>query len=515
MTNTPRSAVDREKVLDFLKRSETAVVATSAGDHLRLRMMHLGIQDDFTIYLASMRNDPKIIQMINHPSVSIMVSRIPEDVTEAEEVEYVGRAVMVRDPEERRRCLEATRRTSPIVASLIQAGNTDVLDCIKIVPRWIKYRKFREITQGVPPTVIEFPENHSPDSDWALLANKARNWWQAVRINSLTASLVPAVLGTALARYETGAFNPLWALVAVLGVLLLQAAANVFNDYHDHYSGNDPKNLEFIRPFSGGSRVIQLGLLTSLELLVGGGVMVLAAVAMGFWLALAGGRPLVVPLAIAGALSGIVYNRRGWNLIRMGLGEVVIGLNFGVLITVGAYYVQTGRLALSAVGASIPISLLIMSVIFINEFQDENADRTTDKTTWIVRLGRARAAQLFPVFFLLAYAWLLGGIAAGHAPAATALALLAAPLAAAAVTTAWKHYDHNIDLAPANGHTAIHHLIFGLFQALGYVAATLGRAGLLQTAVLGVLFVAFGVYMYRYTERLRRASLSIRQAVAR
>ncbi|HEX6988899.1 MAG TPA: UbiA family prenyltransferase [Bacillota bacterium] len=508
-------ARDRQKVLAFLQRAETAVVATSGGDHLRLRMMHVGVEDDFSIYLASMKNDPKILQMTHHPSVSLMVSRIPDDVTEAEEVEYVGRAVVIRDPEERRRCLESTRRTSPIVASLIEAGNTDVLDCIKIVPRWIKYRKFREITQGVPPTVLEFAEHRSTAGDWQLLRQKLGSWWQAIRFNSLTASLVPALLGTALAWYETGAVNLVWALLTVLGVVALQAGTNVLNDYHDHYTGNDQKNLEFVRPFGGGSRVIQLGLLTPLEMLVGGLALILAAGGIALGLTLSQERWLVLPLAALGALSGIVYNKPGGNAIRSGLGEVLIGLNFGVLITLGAYYVQTGTLALSALGASVPVTLLVMSVIYINEFQDEAADRATGKSTWVVRLGRARAARWFPLFFVLAYAWLLLGIALGHAPAATALGLLAAPLAVAAVTTARRHYGNNIDLAPANGHTAIHHLIFGLLQTLGYVAVALGSGGLVPTVALGLLFIGFGVYMYRYTDRLRRASISVRQAMAR
>ena len=508
------TAGDRRKVLAFLQRAETAVVATSGGDHLRLRMMHVGVEDDFTIYLASMRNDPKIIQMINHPSVSLMFSRIPEDVTEAEEVEYVGRAEVIRDPAERRRCIEATSRTSPIVASLAASGNTDVLDCIKIVPRWIKYRQFREITQGVPPTVLEFPENVSTASDWQLLRNKLRSWWQAIRFNSLTASMVPALLGTALAWYESGTVHAGWALLVLLGVVLLQAGSNVLNDYHDHYTDNDRRNHEFVRPFSGGSRVIQLGLLTPLEMLVGGLGMLLLAVLIGLGLVVAGERWLVLPLALIGAVSGIIYNKPGVNAIRLGFGELLIGLNFGVLITLGAYYVQTGTLSLSAVAASLPVTLLIMSVIYINEFQDEAADRATGKTTWIVRLGRARAARGFPLFFALAYAWLLAGVALGHAPALTALALLAAPLAVAAVTTAAKHHGNNIDLAPANGYTAVHHLIFGLMQSLGYVAAALGGEGLLGTAVLGVLFVGFGVYMYRYTERLRLASISVRRAMA-
>src|SRR5690554_5094587 len=95
------TSAQADAIRHFLQSAETVVVATSAAETLRLRMMHLGFQDDFTVYLASMRNDPKVIQMTNHPAVTLLANRLPDDVNQSEEVEYNGKALLIRDPQER------------------------------------------------------------------------------------------------------------------------------------------------------------------------------------------------------------------------------------------------------------------------------------------------------------------------------------------------------------------------------------------------------------------------------
>lgn len=499
-----------DEVRTFLQGAETAVIATAAGEELRLRMMHLGFEDDFTIYLATMHGDPKVLQLTHRPSVAVLVNRVPADVTEAEEVEYTGRAMLIRDPAEREQCLAATARTSPIVQALMAQGSAGVLDCIRIVPQLIKYRKFSEIVQGMAPTVIEFPEHRRLVSDWSQLALKLSTWWVGIRPNSLAAVLPAVVLGSALAWWQTGGWQIGWFVLTLLGAVLLQVGGNLLNDYHDHYSGNDTGNRSYIRPFTGGSRVIQLGLLTPLEVLVAGLVASLVAIGLGAYFTLSG-RPLVLPLALIGVASGMLYNRLGWNLIRVGLGELTIGVNFGVLITLGAFYVQSGQLSALPVLAALPVSLLIIAVLYINEFQDVEVDRRTGKVTAVVRLGLSRGAALFPLFFLLAYGLVVGMVLTRHAPPATLLALLTLPVAYQAVRLCRRYYGKTIDLAPANGYTALTHLSFGLLQALGYLASI----GLAYTALLGALFLGFTVYMYRYTERLRLASVGVQKAMAR
>ena len=119
----------------------------------------------------------------------------------------------------------------------------------------------------------------------ALLGKKAFAWFLAVRVPFLTASITPVLLGGAIAWSTRHEFS--WGLLflTILAGALMHLGVNVINDYFDHASSNDDINVEFIRPFSGGSRVIQMGLLTPLEMLVGAAVLFGLSSAIGLYLA--------------------------------------------------------------------------------------------------------------------------------------------------------------------------------------------------------------------------------------
>ena len=82
----------------------------------------------------------------------------------------------------------------------------------------------------------------------------------------------------------------------------------------------------------------------------------------------------------------------GLKLFR--LGELMVGFNFGPLIVLSAYFVQTGRISLLPVIVSIPIGLLVAAVLYINQFPDFEADRAVKKDNLVVRLGLRRTATI-------------------------------------------------------------------------------------------------------------------------
>ncbi len=149
----------REEILSLMDNVEVAAVATSAGEGLRTRMMHYATDENFNIYLATMKGDPKTDQMTHHPAISLLVHQSGADINESREVEITGKALFVRDQKEREHALEMTAKRSPVVKYLTESGNSGMLDCIKVVPDTIRFRIFNEVVQGMPPTVIEFPQN--------------------------------------------------------------------------------------------------------------------------------------------------------------------------------------------------------------------------------------------------------------------------------------------------------------------------------------------------------------------
>ncbi|MDZ4245763.1 MAG: 1,4-dihydroxy-2-naphthoate octaprenyltransferase, partial [Dehalococcoidia bacterium] len=467
----------------------------------------------FNFYVASMKGDPKTLQMTRQPSISILVSPRNEDINTSREIEITGATSFITDPDEKRKALEITAVKSPVVKYMKETGNEGMLDYIKISPETIKYRIFGEIVQGIPPTVLEFPGNVSRVSDWSRLKMKLHSWWMELRPSFLTASIVPVLLGSAVAWSVIGSFNFGYFLLALLAGILMQAGTNIINDYFDHSSGNDEANVEFIRPFSGGSRLIQLGLMSPLEVLAEALICFVLATAIGLFLAWTRGPFLLILGAIA-ILSGFFYSGKPFNWSSRGLGELIVGLNFGPLMALGAYYVQTQSLSWLPVLASLPVAFLISAVLYINEFPDFNADNKVGRKTWVVRLGKQKAVTGFGVLLTGAYVVLVGGIITGQMPAVTAIALVTLPLAVKALLHAWKHYDSSFDLAPANGLMVTSHLATGLFLTLAYLWQSIGSKGWVYMFLAALGCLAFILYMYWYIERQKRVFHGLKQAVS-
>lgn len=285
-------------------------------------------------------------------------------------------------------------------------------------------------------------------SDPAGNLPSARVLFTTLRAAFFPASVVPVILGALLARRQTGMWD--WGLLAwtLTGILLMHAAANVGNDFFDHWSGNDDGNRSFIPPFTGGSRTVQDGLITSR------GLAVLAAICFAGFLAVAIGlsRRVGAPvlwLGAAGAATGILYTAPPVMLAARGLGEIVVALDFAVLPSLGAYFVQSGQWSWRPVWVSLPVAILIVAILVVNQFPDYEADRAVGKRNWVVRLGRPRAALLYSG---LMAAWPLAlvlVVAFGGAPRMMLFGLAGLALAIPAARTVLRHHSAPHRLRPA------------------------------------------------------------------
>ncbi len=492
-----------QEVLSVLQNAEMGVVSTSAGPKLRTRMMHFAFDDNFCAYLATMKGDPKTVQMTNRPSTSLLVLENKGNINESREVEITGTASFVTDTAEKKKALELTYKKSPVVKYLKDAGNDSVLDYIKVTPELIKFRVFGEIVGGMPPTIIEFPVSKNASDDWSALKKKLGHWWMEVRPAFLTASVVPVLLGTAVAWAATGQFYLGYFILTLLAGVLMHAGTDVINDYFDHRSGNDEANREFVRPFSGGSRLIQLGLMSPVEVLAEALLCFTLGSAIGVYLAWTRG-PLILVLGLAAVLSGFFYTGKPFNWASRGLGEMVVGINFGPLMALGAYYAQTRTFSWLPVVASLPVAFFIAAVLFINEFPDFEADRKVGKNNWVVRLGRQKAVIGCAVLVLGAYGALFAGLLTGSLPAITLIGFFTLPLAFKSLQYARAHYGHSFDMAPGNGFMVIGHLAMGLLLTFAFLwqGDNMRVDGYIVLAGLGC--IAFVVYMWWYTERQKR-----------
>lgn len=502
----------KEEMLALLKDLEVAGIATSGGDHIRLRMMHYAFDQDFNIYLASMKGDPKVFQITTNSSLTLLAHQDPGDINTSKEVEVIGKAEILRDKTSREEALAMIAKRSPVVAYLRDSGNESLLECIRVVPQTVKFRVFEEIVQGMPPTVIDFPENRQTVRDIDLFKRKVKSWIKELRAPFFTASAVSVLLGTVLAWAHTGSFLLGYFLLTLAAGLGLHAGTNVLNDYFDHRSGNDELNREFIRPFSGGSRMIQLGLLTPLEVLTAGFLFFLLGGSIGLYLALERGLFILI-LGAIGVFSGMFYSWPRLNWASRGFGEFLVGLNYGVLMTLGAYYVQAQIVALEPVVASIPLAFLITAVLYINEFPDYEADLRVDKKTLVVRLGRKRAVFGFVALIAISYLSILVGVVLDILPFGTLAGLGSLPFLLRAVTLSRAHYASSSDLAPANAFTVMGHLLTGLLIMLSYIWLRFGTQRIEISVLLTLACGFFALYYYRHIEAQRRAFMGLRESM--
>lgn len=297
---------------------------------------------------------------------------------------------------------------------------------------------------------------------------KVKLYLAELRAPFFTGSIVPVVLGTVIAWSQTNHLNWSWFILTLLGVMALHAGANVANDYYDHKSGCDDVNKEFVRPFTGGSRMIQKGLMTPREVLAESIVLYLIAGIIGAYFVYVRG-PVILLLGLIGALGGFFYTAPPLKLVHRGVGEIIIGLNFGVLATLGAYYVQTGMFNKDAFAASIPVAILITAILYINEFQDYSADKAVGKNHWVVRLGREKAVWGYGMMMALVYLWVIFSVSTNLMTKWALLALLTVPLPLKAFLVTRKNFANGTALTPANAATIMTHLAVGVMLTVAYV----------------------------------------------
>jgi 1,4-dihydroxy-2-naphthoate polyprenyltransferase len=236
--------------------------------------------------------------------------------------------------------------------------------------------------------------------------------------------------------------------------------------------------------------------------------------AIGVYFALAG-RPAVLLFGLAGLLIGFVYTGPPFKLANRGLGELAVALAFGVGIVCGSAYVQQGTVPMMALAASIPVSVLVALILFINGFQDSTSDDEVSKRTAVVRLGLERASKWYPLIAGAAGLALVAFVVAGTLPAYALLGPAGFPLFVKAARVARRNFAQPMELVPANAYTVVGHLACALALAVGLTWAGMGgglHASVLAVAALGVLLI---LYYNRSIGRLARAFYGVRDAVAR
>jgi len=302
--------------------------------------------------------------------------------------------------------------------------------------------------------------------------NAVKLWIKAARAPFFTGIIVPVLFGSTLAYYDTGRFDWLLFAVTMIGMIFAHAAANLANDYFDHKTTDDDINPHFT-PFSGGSRMIQDGLLSPKAIVSAALISWAVALAAGIYLVLNTPGYWVLLLAALGFIGGFFYTATRFAFSYNRVGEIAILICFGILPIMGSYFVQTGHFSWLSFWTSFPIGFLITAILYVNQYPDYEADKSVRKNHLVVTFGKSggRAGFYFLIFGNYA-AIILAVLFAGLTPYAL-MALLTLPIALKTVRIFAREYEKIKEFIPAQAGTIQVHLLTGLLMSVGCVIGAL------------------------------------------
>lgn len=245
-----------------------------------------------------------------------------------------------------------------------------------------------------------------------------RAWWLASRPATWPASLAPVAVGTAVAAAE-GRARAALALACFAVAWLLQIGANFVNDYADCERGADSNRL-------GPPRAAQSGWLTTRALRAGAALVLVLAAALGLWLAWEGG-PIILAAGALALLSAWAYTAGPLRLGYRGFGDVLVFLFFGIAAVAGTHWVQARTFSAAAWTSALPVGLLAVAMLAVNNLRDREGDAACGKRTVAVRLSERGARRYTAGLIAASYAVLAWVVAAGGLAAAL-LPIITVPL---------------------------------------------------------------------------------------
>jgi 1,4-dihydroxy-2-naphthoate polyprenyltransferase len=242
--------------------------------------------------------------------------------------------------------------------------------------------------------------------------NTVNKWVAGARPRTLPAAIAPVLVATA---YAGDNWNLSRALQALIVSLALQVGVNYANDYSDGIRGTDDSRIGPIRlTASGLAKPIAVRRAAFISFFIAALVGLNLAIAISWWL-------IAVGIVAIGAAWGYTGGSQPYGY--KGLGEISVFLFFGIVATVGSYFVQVEKINLGIFFIATPLGTLACAILAINNLRDREQDQIVGKRTVAVRLGDSGARRLYIALLVTAHLFALLTLQLG-----ALITLLVAPL---------------------------------------------------------------------------------------
>jgi 1,4-dihydroxy-2-naphthoate octaprenyltransferase len=277
-------------------------------------------------------------------------------------------------------------------------------------------------------------------------------WVAGARPRTLPAAVAPVVVATALAGAD---FNAATAALALLVSLSLQIGVNYANDYSDGVRGTDNDRIGPLRITAGGlATPAQVKSAAFISFAVAACAGLALAITTSWWLIAVGAISIAAAWGYTGGKNPYGY---------MGLGEIFVFIFFGLVATVGTYYVQTDEITGQSILAGTIVGSLACAILVINNIRDRAKDEVVGKRTMAVRLGDRRSRAFYTFLVLTPYV-----LVAGFGNPWVALTAVTLPMTISILKSLWSGVE-GAGLIPLLGKTGKLQILFSLALSLALI----------------------------------------------
>jgi 1,4-dihydroxy-2-naphthoate octaprenyltransferase len=291
-------------------------------------------------------------------------------------------------------------------------------------------------------------------------------WLTGIRPRTLTIAASPVVAAAGLTYYDLGSLNWLVLLVTLVSALAIQAGTNLLNDAADGETGTDTSARV------GPPRLTAQGWATPGQVKRTAFACFAFAALGGLYLVLVGGW-LILLAGIISIACGMAYSLGPVPLSRTPFSEVFVIIFFGIIATLGTYYLQTGNGSANAVVAGLAIGLFGAAVLMVNNIRDFGQDISAGRKTLAITIGKKSSQFVYATLVLVPFALQLAFemTASGHG---NWLPVLPAPFAAFLAGSFFKSRTA-LQFNTALVQTAKLQFAFSMLYCLGLITLKLGQ----------------------------------------
>jgi 1,4-dihydroxy-2-naphthoate octaprenyltransferase len=222
-------------------------------------------------------------------------------------------------------------------------------------------------------------------------------WRIAIRTRTLWIATVPVFVGTSLAYLASREVDVLFATLALVASVLLQAIANLQNDVG--YTARGAETGTRV----GLPRATSTGLLTPREVRIAIALAVAVTLLVGLPLVGRWGMPVLL-MGLASTLASLGYMGGPRPIAYTPLGELMVFIFFGLIAVAGSGYIQLGAVTPALLTAGAAIGSLAAAVLVVNNHRDIAHDASTGRRTFGVLFGARASARLYAALMLAPFA---------------------------------------------------------------------------------------------------------------